>query len=84
MLPAEIVVKGLTIPVLKNTADIPPHTKLLLFVKPKAAIAPLKNATLKGGERDENDSNDDQATAKESRHADAKASAHQAKRAKRS
>ena len=90
MVPAEIVLKGLTIPVLKNTADIPPHTKLVLSVKPKATVAPLKNATLKDDEHDENASNADQpqakakANAKGSLRAATKAVSHQAKKAKRS
>ena len=82
--------KGSTIPVLKNTADIPPHTKLVLFVKPKATVAPLKNATPKDDEHDENASNADQPQAKAKVNAKSsvrtatKAVSHQAKKAKRS
>jgi hypothetical protein len=84
MVPAEIVVKGLTIPVLKNPADIPPHTKLVVFVKPKAAMVPLKNATLKGDEFDENDDAPQaKAKAKASRLAKEKAAAPPAKKAKK-
>ncbi len=84
MVPAEIVVKGLTIPVLKNPADIPPHTKLVVFVKPKAAMVPLKNATLKGNEFDENDDAPQaKAKAKASRLAKEKAAVPPAKKAKK-
>ena len=41
-----IVFKSLKIPVLKNSVDIAPHTKLTLWVKPKAVAVPLKNALL--------------------------------------
>ena len=50
-----ITFKGLSIPVLKNSADIPPYTKLSMYVKPKAAVVPLSNAVLQTDDDDEDD-----------------------------
>ena len=55
MVPDEIEIKGLSIPVLRNSADIPPHSKLCQYVKPKAVMAPLQNAQKDDEDDDEND-----------------------------
>ena len=38
-----ITQSGLTIPVLVSVSDIPAHTRLVYFVKPKAKTEPLQN-----------------------------------------
>ena len=40
----EVIVKGYTLSVLKNKVDLAPHTKLVCYVTPKAAVQPLRNA----------------------------------------
>ena len=73
MVPEEIEIKGLSIPVLRNSVDIPPHSKLCLYSKPKAVMAPLQNA--QKDDEDDDDDNDDTAKPKAKAKAKGKAKA---------
>ena len=50
-----IVSQGVKIPVIKNSCALEPFTKLYIYVKPKAASAPLQNVI----DDDDDDDNDD-------------------------
>ena len=67
-----IVVKSLKIPVLKNSVDIAPHTKLTLWVKPKAVAVPLKNALLQIDDDESANADEEDAVPKSKAHPKAK------------
>ena len=53
MVMEQIVYKRLTLPVM-SSVELKPHTRLLMFVKPKEAV-PLRNAVVKDNDTDDDD-----------------------------
>ena len=54
---------GIDIPVLKNSCDLEPFTKLLVYSKPRAATKPLTNAKCDADDADDDDDDDDEVDA---------------------
>jgi hypothetical protein len=74
---AEETVKfgGIDIPVLKNSCDVEPFTKLLVYSKPKAAAKPLTNAKCVADDADDDGAEADAVAAKAKAKAKGKSSA---------
>lgn len=60
MTEAKVTVYDLDIPIMKNSCDIEPFTRLCIYAKPKAAAVPLSNAKVMS-DADNSDENVDAA-----------------------
>lgn len=72
MTEAKVTVKDLAIPIIKNSCDIEPFTRLCIYAKPKAVAVPLSNAKVMS-DADNSDENVDAAASNVAAKAKAKA-----------